>query len=195
MGMEFEFTTPSTPQQYSHIEGKFDTLFNLVHVMLNDRKFTAFLRNDLWDEATNTVTLRKNNIIPNIAISTFQQFFLKGKRIILSTVQKLCEMCITTYRDNTHWTKLANQGAPGIWIVFAGGHPTDTYRAFNPKTNKIILSKDVTFLQKSYADFSKVEKPVLTTMIYEGLDDEEELKIVPVIYQNNCNNCNVIGNS
>ena len=32
-------------------------------------------------------------------------------------------------------------------------------------------------------------------MSYEGLDDEEELKTVPVINQNKNNNCNIFNNS
>ena len=73
----------------------------------------------------------------------------------------------TSYRDNTHQAKLANQGTPGIWVGYAEGHPTGTYQAFNPKTKKITLTRDVTFLQKSHGKYSKVEKPVLVTMSCE----------------------------
>ena len=51
----------------------------------------------------------------------------------------------------------------------------------------------MTFLQKSYIEYSKVEKPVLVTTSYEGLDDEEELKMVPVVNQSN-NHSNAISN-
>ena len=53
----------------------------------------------------------------------------------------------------------------------------------------------MTFLQKSYQDFSKVEKTVLITTSYKGLIDYEELKMVPVINQNNNNNYNVVSHS
>ena len=39
---------------------------------------------------------------------------------------------------------------------------------------------DVTFLQKSYGEHSKVEKSVLLTTSYEGLDDEEELEMMGI---------------
>ena len=51
----------------------------------------------------------------------------------------------------------------------------------------------MTFLQKSYGEYSKVEKPVVLTMTYEGPDDEEELKIVPI--ENNNINVNIVSNS
>ena len=40
---------------------------------------------------------------------------------------------------------------------------------------------DVTFLQKSYHEHTKVEKLVVVTMSYEGQDEEEELQIANVV--------------
>ena len=68
-------------------------------------------------------------------------------------MQKFGEMCIATCMDNTHWTKLANCGTPGIWIGYTKNHPPSTYQIFNPKTKKNILNQDETFLQKSYSDY------------------------------------------
>ena len=100
-------------------------------------------------------------------------------------MQKFGEMCITTYRDNTHQAKLANHGTSGVWVGCTEGHSIGTYQIFNPKMKKIILTWDVTFLQKSYGEYSKVEKPVLVTKSYEGLDCEEELEMFPISVNNN----------
>ena len=51
----------------------------------------------------------------------------------------------------------------------------------------------MTFLQKSYGEYSKFEKPVVLNTSYEGSNDEEELQKVPV--ENNNNNVNVVTNS
>ena len=56
------------------------------------------------------------------------------------------------------------------------------------------MTRNETFLKKSHGDYSKVEKPVLVTTNYEGLDEEEELDMVPVVNQNKYNN-NVISDS
>ena len=97
-------------------------------------------------------------------------------------------MCIVPYRDNNHWAEFANHGAPDIWVSCANGHLTVTYCVFNPKTKKIILTRDVTLLQKSHRDYIKVEKPILVTTSYKESDDEEELEMVPVVDQNDNNN-------
>ena len=81
MGMEFKFTTLGIPQQNSQVEWKFTTLFNQVCAMLNSGKFTAFLRNGLWVEATNTAMLLMNHLVtPNSNINPIQHFFGKEKK-------------------------------------------------------------------------------------------------------------------
>ena len=77
-----------------------------------------------------------------------------------------------------------------MWVGYAEGHPTGTQWVFNHKKKKIILTRDVTFLQKTYGEYIKVEKPVLVTMCYEG---SGELKMVSIISSNN--NYNVVSDS
>ena len=79
--MELEVTTPVTPQQNSHIEWKYATLFNQVCAILNSGKFKAFLRHGLQAETANTTMLLENNVItPNRSMSPFQQFFGKEEK-------------------------------------------------------------------------------------------------------------------
>ena len=88
-------------------------------------------------------------------------------------MQKFGEMCITTYKDNFHWSKLANHGDPAIWVGYTESHPTGTYWIFNLKTKKIIFTRDVTFPQKSYSEYTKVDISVVVTMNYGESDDKE----------------------
>ena len=108
-GVDFEFTGLSMPQQNGCIERKFVAIVNWVCAMLNSGNFNAYLQNGLWAEAVNTTTLLKDNLLtPNRNLSPFQHFWGKRKRSIQSLMQKFGEMCSTTYRDNSHWAKLAN---------------------------------------------------------------------------------------
>ena len=56
-----------------------------------------------------------------------------------------------------------------------------------------MLTRDVIFLQKSYGEYTKVEKPSVLTMSYEGSDEEEEPEMVSVVINNK--NINVVSNS
>ena len=109
LGVDFEYTAPGTPQQNVCIERKFATLFNQVCVMLSSSKFNAYLCNSLWTKAVNTTMLLENNLSTlNRILSPFQHFFGKRRKRIPSWMQKFGEMCITTYRNNTHQAKLVN---------------------------------------------------------------------------------------
>ena len=55
-------------------------------------------------------------------------------------------MCNTMNRDNTHRAKLANYDTQDIWVGYTDGDPTGTYQVFNPKTKKILLTRDMSFL-------------------------------------------------
>ena len=106
-------------------------------------------------------------------------------------MQNFGNMCITVYQDNSLWAKLATHDVIGIWVGFTKG-----FHVYNPKTQNNILTKDVPFLQKPCSDWSKVKKPVLVPISYKGSDDNKELKIVPLINQNNNdNNYNVVSDS
>ena len=98
LGINVEYTAPDMPQKCN-----FATLFNLVCAMINGGKFTTFLQSSLWAEAANTAMLLENHlIIPNKILSSFQQFFGKGKKSFLTLMQKIGEMCITTYKVNSY---------------------------------------------------------------------------------------------
>ena len=101
--------------------------------MLNGGKFTAYLQIGLWAEASNTAMILKNNLItPTRTLSSFQQFFGKGKQNILASMQKFGEMCIATFKNKTHRAKFANQGTPDIWVGYAENHLVHT-RFSTPK--------------------------------------------------------------
>ena len=139
------------------------TTFQWGRCHANDVKFSSFLRNNLWAEAKNTVILLENTLLtPNRGLSKCH----KMERNNLSLLQNLCEMCIATYHDNSHCAKLANQGIPGIWVGFAEDHPVGIYCIYNTKTTRISLTKDVTFLNNSYGEWSKIEKPVLDPVLW-----------------------------
>ena len=99
LGINFEHTATGTPQQNGHGECKFATLFNRVHVMLNNGKFTTYMQSGLWTEVSNAAMTLKNNLItPNRALSPFQHFFGKGKQNVLMAMQNLVKCALPPSR-------------------------------------------------------------------------------------------------
>ena len=90
LGVDFEYSVPSMPQQNGYAKRKFATLFNL----LNGGQFNAFLSNGLWAKAANTATLLKNSLLTlNRTLSLFQQF-LGRKREASCLQSKIFMKCV-----------------------------------------------------------------------------------------------------
>ena len=48
---------------------------------------------------------------------------------------------------------------------FIDGSPVDTGNVLNPMIKKICLTKDMTFLTKSYYEWNKMDKPVIFPLV------------------------------
>ncbi len=64
-----------------------------------------------------------------------------------------------------------------IWIGFADNHASKCYKLLNPETKQVVISRDVTFLDKSFGDWANVKDPAIvplaTEMIYTFDEDYE----------------------
>ena len=63
LGIEFEFTSRSTPQHNGKIERKFQTLFGRIRSMLNQAGIPEGMRQRTWAEAANTAVLWANAFV------------------------------------------------------------------------------------------------------------------------------------
>ena len=57
LGIQFEYTSPGTPQQNGIVERACATLQGRVRAMMNGADFTEKKRGDMWAEAANTSTI------------------------------------------------------------------------------------------------------------------------------------------
>jgi hypothetical protein len=76
----------------------------------------------------------------------FQKFFGKGKKSIVNTTKKFGERCISTSREKIK-AKLSARGIIMHWIGYAQDHAAGTYRLYNQDTGRVIMSRDVVFLE------------------------------------------------
>ena len=59
-----------------------------------------------------------------------------------------------------------------MWVGYAAEHAVGTYRVLNPETRKILLTRDVIFLGKSYGKWANVEDPAVIPV--NTVDDKDE---------------------
>ena len=166
LGLKFEYTAVNTPQQNGRVERKLQTLYGRVRSTLVGSGIQLPDRNHLWPEAANVVTDLDSILVRDGSTSSSEQFFGKGVKSHISSTKKFGEPCIVTDRTAIK-AKLSDRGKAGNWVGYAKGHPKDTYRIFNPKTKRVILSRDVMFAGKQ----NKVVSPVTPELA--DSDDEE----------------------
>ena len=167
-GIKFEYTAPGTPQQNGRVERKFQTLYGRIRAMLAGSGFSRKIQLQLWTEAANTATLLDSYLITDASdMNSYQKFFGKGKRCpVTEPTKKFGEPCIVSDRTKIK-SKLQERGKEANWIGYASDHATYRYHIFNPKTRKVILSRDVTFIGQ------KVKQAKLQTITMEKQDESD----------------------
>ncbi len=102
-------------------------------------------------------------------MSPYHQFFGKGRTSILDAVQRFDEIYIVANRV-TIMNKMQNRGKHCIWLGFADNHASKCYRLLNPETKQVVISRDVTFLDKSFGDWANVNDPVIVPLATDMID-------------------------
>ncbi|GJR21033.1 ribonuclease H-like domain-containing protein [Tanacetum coccineum] len=170
-GIQFRFSCPKTSQQNGKFERMVRTINNLIRTLL----FQANLLPTFWVEALNVAT-HLLNFLPSIAINNeipyTRLFRTNPDYSLLRTFGCLCYPHIYTKH------KLEPRATPSIYLGQASNH--HGYRCLDLKTNKIIISRHVTFDETVFPYSST--KPALPPT-YTFLDDIPDI-IPPAIPTN-----------
>ncbi len=62
---------------------------------------------------------------------------------------------VVVYQNNKMAAKMKDRGTIYIWLGYAADHAAGTQSVFNPKTNQVILTRDVQFLKQTYGEYQK----------------------------------------
>ena len=167
-GIKFEYTAPRTPQQNGRVERKFATLYGRVRAMMNAAGLLGHLRHGLWAECAATATTLENLTVTNRDKPSHNLLY-KEDSTLVRKLGIFGEMVVVTQKNKIQG-KLKNPGKIGIFIGYAKNHPSDTYRILNLESHKVITSRDVRKLGKTYGKW-KLQK-----LQEEDFSDEDELK-------------------
>src|SRR5210317_696196 len=76
-------------------------------------------------------------------------------------------MAVFATRDKIQ-NKMADRGNLCMFLGYSDEHDDSTYRMMNISNKRVIHTRDITWLQKTYGEYYQVQKP----MIVEMEDDE-----------------------
>jgi len=175
--VQMEFTAPNTPQENGKVERAFATLWGRTRAMLNNACFDEEHRQGLWTECARCATMLSNLLSKN-GSSPYERFY--GKKANFGRgLRVFGEVCVKSNRKS-HKEKLKNRGDVGIFVGYPEDHHFDAYRIFMGDTKKIVESRDVVWLNKSFSVFFN-KKGVKNVTPVEEEDSDDELVMTRLV--------------
>ena len=147
LGIIFEFTPPGTVQQNSVVERKIPTLMGRSRAMMIQAGFSQQDKRKFWSEVISAATKLDNILVRQERPKPLHTlFYNEGARYMkyLRSVREMAEIAISDGKKMR--SKLDTRGRTGIFFGYADDHAGNVYRFINIPTKKIILSRDVQWL-------------------------------------------------
>jgi len=161
LGVQFEYTSPGTPQQNGRVERKFATLYGRVRAMLNGAKLTSVLRKGLWTECASTATKNECLMLEHGQEKPRHTRFYGKDAPYGRMLKNFGEMGVVfDHGKKTIRPKLDNRGRHCVFVGYPENHSENVYRMFNTLTKKVILTRDILWLNQSYGDFHNLKTKV-----------------------------------
>ncbi|GJR92139.1 ribonuclease H-like domain-containing protein [Tanacetum coccineum] len=162
-GIQFRFSCPQTSQQNGKSERMVRTINNHIHTLL----FQANLPSTFWVEALNMAT-HLLNILPSTAISNDILYTRLYGKDTNYTLLRIFRCLCYPHLYPSH--KLEPRATPCIFLGYASFHRG--YRCLDLHTNKIIISRHVTFDETVFPYGSTIPK---SNFAYTFLEDTFDL--------------------
>ena len=147
LGIRFEFTAPGTPQQNSVAERRIPTLMGRARAMLIQAGIDSKGKGEFWCEVISTTTKLDHIIVrPERAKPPHTLFYGKCAKY-RKYMRTFGEMAVIAIHEGKKMrSKLDNRGKTCMFVGYAEDHSGDVYRFLNIHMKRIIMSRDVRYL-------------------------------------------------
>ena len=173
LGITFEFTAPATPQQNSVAERRIPTLMGRARAMLIQAGTESKYKGEFWCEVIPTATKLDNIMVrPQRTKPPHTLFYGKDAKYTRS-LRTFGEMAvIAIYEGKKMRSKLDDRAKTCMFVGYADDHTKDVYRFLNIHTRRIILNRDVRWLNIIWKQYKK--KSIYARRQVDLFLDEEE---------------------
>ena len=176
LGNIFEFTAPGTPQQNSVAERRIPTLMGRARAMLIQAGIDSKGKGELWCEVISTATKLDNIMVrPERAKPPHTLFYGKDAKY-MKYRRTFGEIAVVAIHEGKKMrSKLDNRGKTCMFVGYAEDHAGDVYRSLNIHKKRIIMSRDVRWLNIIWKHYRR--KSIYARKQVELFLDEEERSI------------------
>ena len=154
LGIIFEFTAPGTPQQNSVAARKIPTLLGRSRAMMTQAGLSQQDKRKFWCEVICTATKLDNIMVRKERTKPPHTLFYNDGARYVKYLRTFGEMAVIAISDGKKMrSKLDTRGKTGIFVGYADDHAGNVYRFIDVQTKKIILSRDVQWLNSSWKQY------------------------------------------
>ena len=153
--IEFEFTAPYSPQYNGKVERSFPTIFSKMRSSFAYAGIPEEKGASLWSECASTIVHVENIIIKNKGEKCAYEKLKKKMPAYIKDLRTFGEMAVVKDNGSKIKGKLKNRGVVAMFVGYSDKHASKVYRFLKLDTNRIIMSRDVTWLNKMYGDYNK----------------------------------------
>ena len=152
------------------------TVMGGARARINHAGFTLAKRQQLWCEAAQTATMQDDILVQESAKSPPFTQFLAVDAKYPKHLRVFGEMCVVADTDNkVGRAKIDTRGKISLFVGYSTQHAGDVYRLLNPKTSRVIDSRDVKWFGITWAEFCKI-KMIDRSSGYADPDEDLQLE-------------------
>jgi hypothetical protein len=142
-GIELEYTAPGTPRQNGRVEKKIHLIWQRALTLMVHARLTKEMQAKLWAEAVNCSGFLENIIIKaNRDKPAFEKWSDKSIRSYFNKLVQFGRVGYVAKKEKIK-SKMSEKGFTAIMVGYAANSGSGTYRLYNPKTKRVIQSRDV----------------------------------------------------
>jgi transposase InsO family protein len=183
-GLEFEYTPPGSPQFNGKVERKFATIVSRVRAQNTAAGFERQLRNGLWTESARHATDLENLMLTKRRSRSPHYDFFNCDAGYFKCLRQFGEVAICKKLSKQRQGKIEERGRRAIYLGRANDHAVDVHRFLALDTKRIIMSRDITWLNKVYGEWKrgpKWKQEVVTHPTTNDDDDTDDELIEPQV--------------
>ena len=144
-GIILEYTAPNTPKQNGRVEKKIRIIWQRAMTMMNHANLTLESQKEFWAEAVACSAFIEDLMIK--AGRTSPALYNWTNTTVTKWVKNLVQFGrIGVVKKKGKQAKMVDKGYPAMMVGYALNHGAGTYRLYNPKTKRIIMSRDVKWM-------------------------------------------------
>jgi len=156
MNIEFEFTSPGTPQQNGKAERMIATLWGPLRAVNHHALGDSWLKYALFAEFLNTLTHLQNITVSESGVTCAYQKLYGYIPKWAENLKTLGEVAVVR-NIQSNPSKIEPRGRIMIMIGYQLDGPPKCYKFFNPQSNKTVYSRDIRWLEKTYAEYKELQ--------------------------------------